>query len=69
MQKENITEILDSLYNGQFKQAKEFTLRGVKTKPMKLAHRVGQVVGALLGADGFTVRPDLAVRYLELFEE
>lgn len=55
--------IIDSLINGQFKQAKSQTLIGCKTRPEKLAYRVGSIVGALI-ENG---KPDLAVKFLNLF--
>ena len=65
----NIDEIIESLINGQFQQAKEQTMYRCKTRPMKLASRVGQVVGSLTDPDGFYNMPNLAVRYWNLFKE
>ncbi|WGH49536.1 hypothetical protein [Alishewanella phage vB_AspM_Slickus01] len=56
--------IIDSLINGQFKQAKEQITSGCKTKPYKLAHRVGEIVGVLHRQGQI----DLATRFLTLFE-
>ena len=42
-----IHEIVDSLVNGQFKQAKEQTLDRCKTKPEVVARRTGLVVSHL----------------------
>ena len=66
--KYKISHIIDSLYNGQFKQAKQQTQYLCKTKPEKQAYIVGQVVGALCDIDGSRNNPDLAVRYLNLFD-
>lgn len=37
-------EIVSSLVNGQYKQAKEQTLQGCRTNPERLAYRSGRVV-------------------------
>lgn len=62
-----INHIIESMINGQFKQAKEQTQYRCKTLPEKQAYRVGQVVGSLCDPDGFYNMPDLAVTYLNLF--
>ena len=66
---EKISHIIESMINGQFEQAVELTTLNCKTKPFKMAHRVGQVVGSLSDPDGLYNDPDLAVRYLALFNE
>lgn len=65
---DKIDHIIDSLINGQFSQAKEQAQHGCKTLPEKQARRVGQVVGALCDPIGFQYRPDLAVAFLNLFD-
>ena len=65
--KYRIDHIVDSLINGQFKQAKEQTQYRCKTKPEKLARKVGQVIGALVDTDDYN-RPELAARYLNVFD-
>ena len=65
--KYRIDHIVDSLINGQFKQAKEQTQYRCKTKPEKLARKVGQVIGALMDEENFD-NPELAARYLNLFD-
>ena len=62
-----ISHIIESLLNGQFSQAKEQTQYRCRTKPEKQAYIVGQVVGALCDPDGRYNKPDLGVRYLNLF--
>lgn len=64
-----ITDIIYSLINGQFKQAKEQTQYMCKTKPEKQAYRVAQVVGALVDPDGSYNKPDLAVSFLNMFDK
>jgi len=64
-----IDHIIDSLIDGQFKQAKEQTQYRCKTLPEKQSRIVGQVVGALCDPDGYRNDPDLAVTYLNLFGE
>ncbi len=66
---ERINHIIDSMINGQFKQAKEQTQYRCKTLPEKQAHRVGQVVGALCDPDHPNYDPDMAVRFLALWEQ
>lgn len=66
--KYNITPIIDSLINGQFKQAKSQAQYLCKTKPEKQAYIVGQVVGALCDRDHVYNDPDLAVIFLSLFD-
>jgi len=56
--------ILDSVYNGQWKQAKEQTQSQCKTKPSMQAFIVGQVT-LLLHLD--EEEPELAITYLCLF--
>lgn len=63
-----IDHIITSLKNGQWEQAKEFTQKCCKTKPERQARKVGQVVGALCDPDNVHKDPDLAVRYLNLFD-
>jgi nitrate reductase assembly molybdenum cofactor insertion protein NarJ len=63
--KYKINHIIASLVNGQFKQAKEETQKGCKTKPEKQGRKIGQVVGELMISD----QPDLACRYLNLFDQ
>lgn len=63
----NIEHIIESLINGQFIQAKEQTQYRCKTKPEKQAYIVGQIVGALCDPDGFHHNPDLAVTFLNCF--
>tara|TARA_R110002126_G_scaffold182742_2_gene331359 strand:+ start:416 stop:634 length:219 start_codon:yes stop_codon:yes gene_type:complete len=65
--KYKIEHIIDSLINGQFKQAKEQTQYRCKTKPEKQAYRVAQVVGALMDKENCD-DPDMAVKYLKLFD-
>ncbi len=65
--KYKISHIIESLINGQFEQAKNQTQYLCKTLPEKQAYRVGQVVGSLCDPEGFYKNPDLAVRYLNLF--
>jgi len=67
--KYKIDHIIESLINGQFKQAKEQTQYRCKTKPEKQARIVGQVIGALCDPDGYRNDPSLAVRYLKLFDQ
>lgn len=62
-----ISHIIESLQNGQFKQAKTQTQYLCKTVPERQARRVGQVVGALCDPDGNYKNPDLALQYLQLF--
>lgn len=64
----NVSHITESLINGQFKQAKAQTQYKCKTNPEKQAYIVGQVVGALVDPDNHN-KPDLAVRYLNLFNK
>lgn len=66
--KYRIAHIIESLENGQFKQAKQQTQHLCKTKPEKQARIVGQVVGALCDPDGSHNNPDLAVKFLTLFD-
>mgnify|MGYP001586460582 CR=1 FL=1 len=61
-----IDHIIESLINGQFKQAKEQTQEGCKTNPERQARKVGQVVGTLCGPD--YNMPGLAGNYLNLFD-
>jgi len=61
--------IIDSLENGQMKQAREQTVYRCKTKPVQMAYNVGTVVGALCDPDGHRKNPDLAVRFLKQFEK
>ena len=63
---ERIDHIIESLINGNFKQAKEQTQYGCKSIPEKQAKIVGQVVGALMDKDNYN-DPDLAVTYLDMF--
>ena len=62
-----IAHIIESLENGQLKQAKEQIQWKCKTKPEKQAFKVGQVVGALMDEDDYN-NPDLARRFLCLFD-
>ena len=64
-----IDEVVHCLQTKQYDKAKELTLNRCKTKPIKLAHRVGKIVGALCDPDGLRRDPDLAVKFLSLFEE
>ena len=64
-----IDNIIRSMVNGQWKQAKELTRKGCKTKPERMAYRVGRIVGALCDPDGFRDEPDLARVYLTMFED
>lgn len=64
-----IDHIIDSLTNGQFKQAKAQTQYMCKTLPEKQAYKVGQIVGALMDKDGSSYNPNLAVRFLNLFND
>lgn len=57
--------IVDSVYNGQMKQAKEQTLRGCRTKPAKLAYRVATVVKLLCTRDDWFE----CSRFISMFEE
>jgi len=62
------SDVIESLINGQFAQAKEQVQQGCKTKPEKQAYRVGRIVGALCDSEGSYNMPDLAVRFLNLFK-
>lgn len=60
--------IIDSLINGQFKQAKELVQGGCKTLPEKQAYRLARVCCALVDPEGYHKRPDLAKSLLKLFK-
>jgi len=64
--KYRIEHIIESLYNGQFKQAKKQTQYMCKTIPEKQAYKVGQIVGALMDIENYN-DPDMAVQFLNLF--
>lgn len=69
MTTENITQedvdtVIESLYNGQYKQAKSQIMEGCKTKPEKLAHRVAIIVISLCDGGYFNE----AHRFLAQFE-
>ena len=63
----NVQQIIDSLVNGQYRQAKEYAQHGRKTKPEAQARIVGQVVGALCDRASDNYDPDLAVVFLNMF--
>lgn len=44
---EEIDTIIESLYNGQYRQAKNQVMEGCKTKPELLAYRVGFIIDIL----------------------
>lgn len=44
---EEIDTIIESLYNGQYKQAKSQIMDGCENQPEKLAYRVGFVIETL----------------------
>lgn len=63
-----IDHIIDSLHNGQFKQAKEQIQHKCKTKPEVQARKLAQVCSALIDPEGFHNRPDLAESLLNMFD-
>lgn len=63
--KYKIGPVIESLLNGQWRQAKEELQRGCKTKPEKQARKLGQVIGHLCD----TNRGDMAVRFLKMFDQ
>ena len=56
------------MINGQYQQAKQQTQYRCKTLPEKQARKVGQVVGALMDKGHWNYSPDMAARYLNLFD-
>ena len=62
-----IDHIIKNLIDGDFIKAKEQTQYRCRTIPEKQAYIVGQVVGSLCDPDGFHKKPDLAVKYLNMF--
>ena len=56
------------MINEQWAQAKEQTQYRCKTIPERQARKVGQVIGALTDPDHSDYNPDLAARYLNLFD-
>lgn len=61
---EEIDTIIESLYNGQYKQAKSQVMEGCKTKPELLAYRVGFII-EILGDRGDNYESN---RFLAQFE-
>jgi hypothetical protein len=66
--KYRISHIIASMINGQWKQAKAQTQHLCKTIPEKQARKVGQVVGALTDPEHSDYDPDMAARYLNMFD-
>lgn len=65
----NITLILHLLVvENDILGAKVELQKGCKTLPEKQARKLGQVIGALCDIEGFNYRPDLAVRFLNSFD-
>lgn len=63
-----LNEIIDSLHNGQIKQAKEMLQKGCRTLPEVQAYRLARVCCALIDPDGYHQRADLAVVFLKCFK-
>ena len=63
----DIEAVIESLLNGQFRQAKRQTKYKCRTNPDKLAHRVGSVVAMLCDPDGTNYFPNKVHAYLEMF--
>ena len=64
-----IRHIIESMINGQYQQAKQQTQYRCKTLPEKQARKVGQVVGALMDKEHSDYNPDMAARFLNLFDK
>ncbi len=59
---------IEAVLNGRMEDARRIVTHQCKTKPKELAYRVGRIACALLDPKGFHKRPDLAERFLKLFE-
>lgn len=62
-------EAIDACKSGQYAKANAIVSSKCKTKPRKLAYRVGRIVGALTDPDGFHKQPDMAVKFLATFKD
>ncbi len=68
--KYKISEVLNLiLKENNLHAAKEVLQKNCKTKPEKQARKLGQVIGALMDSKGFNYHPDLAVRFLNIFDK
>ena len=64
-----VSEAIDACKSGQYAKANAIVSAKCKTKPRKLAYRVGRVVGALADPDGFHKDPDRALKFLNTFKD
>ena len=61
-------ETIEAIKAGDYAKANAIVTQKCKTKPNKLAYRVGRIVGALCDPDGFHNEPDKAVKFLNTFK-
>ena len=65
-----IESVLESIVNGQYKQAKDMITEGCKTKPEKMAQRLGHIIACISDEDiqgCFGVNTDHAIRLINQF--
>lgn len=62
--------VLVSISNGQYKQAKDMITEGCKTKPEKMAQRLGRIIACISDEDiqdNFGVNTDHAIMLINQF--